>query len=174
MGCYSFTARDFHSVLDVNWGGGSVHVHRGRNPQSWPEWAERMLADPRSCLDSAGDVIGLAAPKSMPTIISLRYISKFLTHTVGRLETWKCRNGFCDTSGYGGGKQETWFNSFPSIEAEQPPKRLADGRLQAAYCYWFFLKKSEPVLCIDTDGHLYKMNGDVHHLVASDAEHKRI
>ena len=95
-------------------------------------------------------------------------------HTVGRLETWECRNGFCDTSGYGGGKQETWFNSFPSIEAEQPPKRLADGRLDAAYCYWFFLKISEPVLCIDTSGRLYKLNGDVHHLVSSYAEHKRI
>lgn len=169
---------NFRSVLDVNRSGGSVHVHHGREPQSWPEWSECMLADPRHFLDAIGDAIGIAAPCSLPkstaTTISFRYACEFLTHTIGRLETWECRNGFCDTSGYGGGKREAWFNPFPGIGVAQPPKRLVDGRLDSACCYWFLLRNSKPILCIDTDGRLYKLNGDVHDLVAIYANYKRI
>ena len=169
---------DIHSVLDVNRDGGSVHVHHGRKPQSWPEWVERILSDPRRFLDEIGDAIGIDAPtklpKSTPATISFRYICEFLTHTVGRLETWECRNGYRDTSGYSDGKQETWFNCFPSIEVEQPPRGFADERLETVYYYWFFLKKSEPVLCIDTDGRLYKRDGEVHDLTAVYARHKSV
>lgn len=165
------------SALDVN-REGSVHVHHGLAPQSWQDWAERILDDPRRFLDTIGEAVGIAAPnklpKSTPTTISFRYVSELLTHTVGRLENWECRNGFLDTSGYGGGKRETWFNCFAGIEAEQPPQGLGDGRLDTAYCYWFFLKNSEPVLCVDTDGRLYTLEGDVHDLVASYSKRKRM
>jgi hypothetical protein len=171
-------AGDLHSVLDVNRGGGSVHVLHGRTPQSWPDWVERMLADPRRFLNEVGEAIGATAPKSLPkstpTTLSFRYISEILTHTVGRLEKWECRNGCCDTSGYGGGKQQAWFDCFSGISAAQPPKALADGRFDVAYSYWFLLKNAEPVLCFDTGGRLYKPNGEVLELAASYANHKRV
>lgn len=169
---------DFQSVLHVNRSGGSVHVHCGRTPQSWTEWAERMLADPPRFLDEIGDAIGIAAPKSLPKstpmTISFRYICEFLTHAVGRLEKWECRNGFCDTSGDGGGKRDKWFNCFPGIEGEPPPKALSGGKLSSAYGYWFLLKETEPVLCLDTDGRLYKLDGSVLDLTAIYSKHKRM
>jgi hypothetical protein len=171
-------AADSHSVLDVNRGGGSVHVHQGCNPQSWPNWFDRMLDDSRRFLDEIGDAIGIEAPKklpkSTPATISFRYICEFLTHAVGRLEQWECRNGFCDTSGYGGGKQESWFASFPAVQADRPVKPLADGRFSPAYGYWFLLKNTEPMLCFDIDGQLHMRDGQVHDLATLYAKHKRM
>lgn len=166
------------SVFDVNRGGGSVHLHRGRTPQSWPDWVDRMLAEPLRFLDALGEAYGVAPPKSLPKstpdTISFRYICEFLTHAVGRLERWECRNGFCDTSGWGGGKQESWFSRFPGIENTQPPQAGAKGEIDRAYGYWFLLQDAKPVLCIDTAARLYKLSGVVHDLAAMYGRHKRI
>ncbi|HEY0982936.1 MAG TPA: hypothetical protein VGE80_12465 [Schlesneria sp.] len=130
---------DLHSVLDINRGGGSVHVHCGRSPQSWAAWPDRMLADSCGFLDEIGAAIGLTTPEQLPksttTTITFRFISEFLTHAIGRLEQWQCRNGFCDTSGFGGGKREEWFNCFPGLITHDLPKRLANGGVASAYCY---------------------------------------
>lgn len=167
----------FHSVLDVN-RNGSIHVHRGINPRSWSRWLDRMLTDPRSFLDDIGAAIGVTAPEpvpsSTPATITFRFICEFLTHAVGRLECWECRNGVCDTSGFGAGRRDEWFNGFPAIEAAPLPARLAGGRLEIDYAYWFILKNEEPIISLDTDGRLYKRSGDVYDLAASYAKHKRI
>lgn len=171
-------ADGLQSVLDVNRGGGRVHVHVGQSPQSWQEWADRMLTEPGQFLDEIETAIGISPlktlPKSTPTTICFRYICEFLTHAIGRLERWECRNGFQDTSGYGDGKLESWFNRFPGIETRQPPKRLADGKLDVAYSYWFLVNNEEPVLCLDTDGRVYTLGGDLHDLVAIYAKRKRL
>jgi hypothetical protein len=167
-----------HSVLDVNRGGGSVHVHCGRNPQSWTDWSDRMLTDSCDFLDEIGGAIGLESPKllpkSTPTTIAFRFVCEFLTHAVGRLEPWECRNGFCDTSGYGSGRRESWFNCFPGIVPEHSPKGLVDCQLESDFGYWFILKRDEPVICLDTDGRLYKLGGETLNLMASYGKHKRI
>ncbi len=137
-----------------------------------------MLADPLGFLEEIGDAIGIAAPKplpkSTPTTVSFRYVCELLTHAVGRLEKWECRNGFCNTSGYGGGKRESLFNCFPDIGGDQAPKEVAEGKLSRAYDYWFLLRDSEPMLCVDTGGRLYKRDGNVHDLTAIYAKHKRV
>jgi hypothetical protein len=137
-----------------------------------------MLSDARGFLDHLSNATGLewpkVPPKSSPTTIAFRYVCEFLTTAVGRLDRWECRNGFYDTSGYGGGKQESWFSSFPGIGLTPPPKIIGRGQVEAAYCYWFLLKTAEPVLCLDTDGRLYKLDGQVHNLVALYAKHHRI
>lgn len=165
------------SILDIN-RAGSVHVHFGRNPQSWSNWTDRMLADSSSFLDDIETAIGLIhsmpLPSSTPTTIAIRFVCEFLTHTLGRLEHWECRNGFCDTSGYGGGKREAFFSCFPGIATEPRPKTFADGNLKQAYLYWFILKSGEPLLCLDTDGRLYKKNGEVHDLAAIYGKYKRV
>ncbi len=167
----------FHSILDVN-RGGSVHIHEGRSPQSWPDWKERMLADPLPFLDEISDAIGADVPANLPkstsVTISFRFICEFLTHMVGRLERWECRNGFYDTSGYGGGVLENRFSSFPAIQVDLTQKSMADGRLASAYGYWFLLKNSEPMLCLNTDGQLYKRSGEVKDLTATYAKYNRM
>ena len=115
---------------------------------------------------SSGETPSRPPPNSLPP--------KFLTHTVGRLERWECRNGFCDTSGYGGGKRELWFKCFLGISTEHSPRGLANGRLESAFGYWFILKNDEPVICLDTDSRLYKLGGEVHDLMASYGRHKRV
>lgn len=166
------------SILDANRAGGSVHVHHGRSPQSWPEWVERMLTDPRRFLDEVTDAMGTETPanlpKSTPATVSFRFISELLTHAVGRLEKWECRNGCCDTSGYEGGKRTEWFTAFPAAHVNRNKKSVALGGLDLACGYWFLLKDAEPMLCLDVDGHLYTRDGRVDDLAATYAKHGRI
>ena len=89
-------------------------------------------------------------------------------------ERWECRNGFCDTSGFGGGRREQFFKDFPKIDAAFSLVEFANGRIDAAYLYWFLLRNGEPAACLDTNGRLYKTNGDVHDLVAIYGKHRRI
>ena len=104
-------------IVSVNRGGGSTHVHSGRSPQTWENWADRMLAEPMDFLDAVTQAVGINCPQrlpsSTPTTVTFRFICEFLTHTCGRLEKWECRNGVCDTSGYRGGKRREWFTQFP-------------------------------------------------------------
>jgi hypothetical protein len=178
--CLSLIERneDFHGVFDVNRSGGSAHLHQGRTPQSWSDWVDRMLSDPRGFLDDVGKAYGLAAPKSLPkstpSTISFRYACEILTHAVGRLEYWECRNGFCDTSGWQGGKQDSWFACFPAIANTTPPKVLEKRGMDGAYGYWFLLKDSTPVLCFDIEARLYKLDGNIYDLAVLYDGHERI
>lgn len=165
------------SSLDIN-RGGSLHVHHGDAPQSWPDWIQRSQTDTVGFLNEVCRSLGMASPKSLPsstpTTITYRFISEFLTHAIGRLETWECRSGFCDTSGYGGGPRKEWFDVFPSIRAAPPPSAMVKTRLPAECGYWFLVKDSQPQLCLDTDGRAFKKSGDVVELPAIYARHKRI
>ncbi|MCA9178439.1 MAG: hypothetical protein KDB14_28460, partial [Planctomycetales bacterium] len=152
--------------------------HRGRVPQSWPNWVERMLVDSRQFLDEVCDSLGVLAPlklpRSTPTTVTFRYIREFLTHTVGRLDHWECRNGYCDTSGYGGGKREEWFARFPVDHTERPLGLPTEGELDSAYGYWFLLKNEEPAICLTTGGVLHAQDGRTYDLHLHYLKHKRI
>ena len=135
-----------------------------------------MLAKPVSFLDQIGDAIGLKCPaplpKSTPTTIAYRYISEFLTHSVGRLEAWECRNGIHDSSGWDDGNREEWFDLFPATRSAKPP--LPDARIDRRDGYWFLIRKGEPRLCLDAGGRLYKLDGTVHDIGLSYKKHRRI
>lgn len=177
--CLSFYSFDGgpHSVLDIN-RNGSVHVFKGRSPQSWPDWLDRMAADPRAFLDDVTAAMGMVAltplPRSTPSTISFRFACEFLTHSLARSERWECRNGFCDTSGCDCGVRTEWFDCFPDIETARRPQGLVGRMLAAAYGYWFLVRDGEPMLCLDMAGCLYKRDGAIHDLAASYAQHGRI
>ena len=166
------------SEIDVNRGGGSVQVLLDEARQAWPNWPEHMLNSPRQFVDSIVNAKELITPSPLPkstaTTISLRFICEFLTHTVGRLESWECRNGFFDTSAGGGGRRNELFRSFPSIVEQPKNSTFANGNLHPAYGFWFLTKNARPMLCIDINGQLATLNGESHDLVASYAAHKRI
>lgn len=166
-----------HSVLDAN-RGGSVHLHLGHSPQSWKDWTDRMLENASGFLDEIEKAMGLThpspLPKSTPATITFRFVSEFLTHAIGRLERWECRNGFYDTSGCDGGKRKELFSYFPQLSVDLPIVEFANGRIDSTYLYWFLLRDNEPQVCIDTGGQLYKTNGEVHDLAAIYSNAKRI
>jgi hypothetical protein len=164
-------------VVDVN-RQGSTHVHTDGVLRSWPDWCDRMLMDSIGFLDEITCVLDLATPAplppSTPSTIALRFISEFLTHAVGRLDHWECRNGFYDTSGDLGGPRNQWFCHFPGMALDHPPNRLRETRLAPAYGYWFLLKSGEPLIGFDVDGRLHLRSGQSHDLATSYARNRAI
>lgn len=171
-------------AIDVN-RGGSVHVHHhafgnssSDNIDLLGNWVELMLNDPRRLLDEVARKAGLALPKklpaSTPAIISYRFITEFLTHSIGRLETWHCRNGFFDTSeAFGGGRQEKYFRKFPSLTEKE--LRLTNPFFDFyEYNFWFLLKGGEPVLCLDTLGRAHDLSGHMTDLTKEYKKHRKI
>lgn len=164
---------------------GSIHIDRqalGSSGESIPitDWVERMRR--RAAIELLDEICmegRLTAPPklptSTPTTIIYRFITEFLTHSLGRLETWECRNGYEDTSGYGVGKREHLFQHFPTIDDNDPYLRETIPFLdQFEYNFWFLLKDSTPVLCLDTNGVLHKKDGSKHDLAAIYKKKKRI
>ncbi|HNY85931.1 MAG TPA: hypothetical protein PKN23_05490 [Candidatus Hydrogenedentes bacterium] len=113
-------------AIDVNRGGGSVHIHKHAlgldgSMSMHSDWMERMLGpEPNKFLDEIAHEARLKVPKKRPAstaaTLTYRYISDFLAHSIGRLEKWECRNGFEDTSGWGGGVRREFFESFPLLK----------------------------------------------------------
>jgi hypothetical protein len=113
------TTKSSSSPLSIN-RGGSLNVDSLGSTKSWPDWINRMLEDPKDFVTEVARKAGLPEPiklpKSAASTVTFRFITDFLTHSIGRLEHWECRNGFCDSSGYGGGVRSHWFEKFPGIQ----------------------------------------------------------
>ena len=157
-------------AIDVNRGGGSVHVHKnafglGDDLILLSDWKGRMLAPkPEMFLDEVGQEARLVPPKKLPVstpeTIVYRFIADYLTHSVGRLERWECRNGYVDTSGYGGGgKRDHLFNKFPGLRKEESLRHTKLRLEEYAYNFWFLLKNDDPIICLDTTGMAYRTDG---------------
>lgn len=144
------------NVLDVNRPGG-VHLHAaatgGESSWSWSDWSPRLISGGREFLDEVCQSLRLEVPQrlppSTPSTVTYRFVAEFLTHSVGRLETWECRNGFFDTSGWGGGgPRHDWFSRFPHVPVAEMPSRGEAFLGQPGYPYWFLLRDGEPKLCL--------------------------
>jgi hypothetical protein len=160
-------------AIDVNRGGGSVHIHMnafglGDDMTLHSDWLSRMLQPTPKFLDEIAQEVRLVPPKhlptSTPTTIVYRFISDFLTHTMGRLERWECRNGYLDTSGDGGGKRHHLFEKFPGLRKEENLRKIEPFYGEYAYNFWFLLKNDVPVLCLDTSGITYRRDGSSYDL----------
>lgn len=153
----------FASVMSVNRGGGSLHVHGGE--KAYGDWRERMLGSrPERFLDEIARDAGLASPAKLPAstpqTLVFRFIAGFLAHCVGRKEQWECRNGQEDTSGYGGGRRDALFACFPDVRVSEGVDSLPEPPFgQDAYNYWFLLRDGDPLLCLRTDGVVCRTDG---------------
>ena len=150
---------------------GSVHIHMLDGDSTVEsDWEERMLqSSPESFLDYIANKARLVIPKklpaSTPATLTYRYISDFLTHSVGRLERWQCRNGFEDTSGYGGGVRRNFFDRFTQLQEEDFRTHGAPIFGEYAYNFWFLLRNEIPVLCLNTSGMVFCLDGSRHDLM---------
>ena len=177
--CLALRTKGEHSetVIDVN-RGGSVHTHIGEM-RNYSDWLERMLGrTPTTFLDEIANGARLPIPKkrppSTPATLTYRYISDFLTHSVGRLENWQCRNGFEDTSGYGGGVRRHFFEQFPLLRKEDTIGHGTPICGCHEFNFWFLLKDEKPVLCLDTSGRLFRRDGACHDLPSLYKHDRRI
>jgi hypothetical protein len=171
------------NAIDVN-RGGSVHINKdafgldgGMSTHS--NWMERMLGpSPGGFLDDIAHDVRLTIPKkrpvSTPATLTYRYISDFLTHSIGRLENWQCRNGFEDTSGYGGGVRREYFEQFPMLRKEDTLRHGTPICGCHEFNFWFLLKDEKPVLCLDTSGRLFRRDGACHDLPSLYKRDRRI
>ena len=141
-------------------------------------WTEMIdETDPKDVLDRVCSLLGLAKPKrlppSSPATLVYRFISTFLTHSVFGRDHWECRNGMCDTSGYGGGVV-SWFDRFPQTGERlrtSLPDDLAD---RPAYRFWFVLQNGKPTMCLETTGHAWCGQGAPFDLVTMYKRQRRI
>lgn len=161
-------------AIDVGRGGGSVHIHKDAlgldgDMLMYSDWMQRMLGhEPDRYLDDIAHETRLTVPKklpaSTPATLTYRYISDFLTHSICRLGNWECRNGFNDSSGYGGGVRHQLFEQFPLLGEENTIRHGSPIIGEHAYNFWFLLKDEKPVLCLDTSGRVFRQDGICHDL----------
>ena len=171
-------------AIDVNRGGGSMHICKeafglGDDTTLVSDWVNRMLQPkPERFLDEICKEARLVSPKplppSTPATIVYRFIADFLTHSIGRLDRWECRNGYADTSGYGGGKRNNLFKEFRSLAKEDNLRHTKTFHGEYAYNFWFLLKNETPILCLDTTGMAYRTDGSSYDLVRMYKDERRI
>ncbi|MFA5786146.1 MAG: hypothetical protein WDA71_04040 [Actinomycetota bacterium] len=152
---------------------GSAHFHLPGgvdSPPSWSGiWAETLAADdPKSIVDRLAKLARLPEvphlPQSTREVLGYRLISAFLTHSALGRSRWECRNGYCDTSGHGGGTRLEWFERFPAAR-DRSRVGLADDFLETpAYRFWFLLQDDVPRVCIETTGKAWDERAHEHDL----------
>ncbi|MDF3129447.1 hypothetical protein P0Y35_09605 [Kiritimatiellaeota bacterium B1221] len=143
------------------------------------DWLERMLGgSTQAVLDEVAEQARITPPAklppSTPTTLIYRYISEFLTHLIGRQEKWECRNGFADSSGYGGGVRGELFEQFPTVQREETQSRNTAVFGEPAYHFWFLIKDGDPVICLHTGGQVFLKSGERHDLAKLYENEKRI
>jgi len=165
------------SAIAVNRGGGSVHIFKhafGINEATvrYEDWVDQIIdSSPKEFTNKIVNETGLVQmgqrPPSTPTTITYRYISEFLTHSIGQNEKWYCLNGFNDSSGFEGCVvRDALFKEFPSLNNPHVLHQVIGRQGQYAYGYWFLLKDKKPILCLDINGRLFRTNGDSYDLTS--------
>ena len=97
-------------------------------------------------------------PPSTPEILVYRFIAGVLKYTMYCGTRWGCRNGFVDTSGYGGGIAKDYFTHFTKAKERLHIRKPNDLSGIPAYRYWFILKQENPVACLETNGTLWTVD----------------
>ena len=164
---------------------GSLHVwpealeQADKQSNAYQDWLPSMLGpEPSRFLDNVANDLRLSIPKKLPAstpeTIVYRFIAEFLAHAIGRRETWDCRNGMHDTSGWCGGKQLEWFRKFAELDVGEKLKHAPALGSECAYSFWFLLKDGEPLICVDKTGLAHRQDGTRVDLMKAYKRHRRI
>jgi len=125
---------------------------------------EKMLQpSPQKFLDEIAIAAHLRSPQKLPPstaeTLVYRFIADFLVHAVGRKRRWECRNGYADTSGYGGGKISHLFEAFPGLDKDENLRHTDPVCGEYTYNFWFLMRNGKPKVCLDTSGIAYRCDG---------------
>ena len=125
----------------------------GRPADEWQptEWSEYLFAEPRGFLDRLERAAGLPTPSQVPTAtprtLTYRVLAAIAVTAFKSVHPIEIQEGFIDTSGYGGGRNE---NLEPFLI---DPERLRAGPDdlfdEARYRFWIIVRDEVPVLAID-------------------------
>lgn len=157
--CLSLFDNKLGHIADIN-RNGRFHVFRRFDDMPLPEpldlWKEMFDSpNPKLILDEICHGIGLHIPRKLPpgnpTVLVYRFIAHFLKYSVLGIDKWECRNGFFDTSGYGGGLVAD-FQFFPEAQERLQISLPNDISNEPAYRFWFLRKDDIPVICLETNG----------------------
>jgi hypothetical protein len=158
------------AVMQIN-RGGSLHVFpsNGGADQSIGDWIFQMAtSNSQQILDRLCELLRLPVPAklphSTPTTITYRFVTELLTHSIGRLENWRCLNGCLDSSGWSSGIRHELFAKFPSVETDSLVDRAKQSKFCKGFDYWFLLRDDEPQFCLQTNGHAVTVAGDKYDL----------
>lgn len=72
---------------------------------------------------------------------------------------WRWANGYLDTSGYGGGIKQAWFDLFPAARDALEQEVTGPRELEAAYRYWFWTRDGTPQICVSSTAMAYGPDG---------------
>ncbi len=175
--CLSIYDYSQKHILDLN-RGGSLHIwskvngrenSNGGPIESYPGvWEDFVIkSNPKEVLDlicrKADLDCNVILPPSSPEILSYRFISVFMNHTVFGMDKWECRNGYLDSSGYSSGVLND-FDLFPPAKERLRINEKNDILNNPAYRFWFIKKNSASKLCLETNGTVWDENGKEYNL----------
>ena len=99
-------------------------------------------------------------PPSTSEILVYRLISGVLNYALYSGNRWECRNGFLDTSGDVCEVMTEYFADFNEAKERLRIRLPHDVLDNAAYRFWFLLKKNKPIVCLETSGIIWTKGGD--------------
>lgn len=154
---------------------GSAHISpftdHAASTRMWPTIWAAWIADPDHALVELESRAALPSPTTTPSVAAAchRLMADILT-AAGDQSRWEWRNGMDDTSGYGGGVRDYHFSRFEGATARLGQSEPDDLYGEPAYRFWFLLKNSEAVACIETVGTLWTLSRDAHPIDADIAD----
>lgn len=163
-------ARPSGAVLDINRGGGHIHIHvPGTDVQPIPLTDALTEEDPHALVRQLEQAARLPVPahaaSASPRSLTYRTLAFVLNATVNQQKTLDVRSEYEDTSGYGAGPRG-WLAGFP-LAAQRVRERRPDDLYDIPeYRYWLILRDDTPVAALDTDGFVY-IGEDVRSLPAA-------
>lgn len=122
-------------------------------------WNDIVRSDDlRVLVNDIEDHAGLRRPPSTPSAtadsLTYRLIATFLSHAALGAQLWECRNGYTDTSGYGGGIRREWFAMFPGAAERHQVDEPDDILRIPSYRFWFLIDMRQdeeaPALAVET------------------------
>lgn len=145
--------------------GGDIRLNRngtiqilGRfdgNESDWEPtgWDVYLKSDPRVFLKQLEAAAGLSAPKpipaSTPISLTLRVLATMAAMTAKMPNPIEIESGYFDTSGYGGGVNDTAFESFAQIPRGLRETQESDGKFVPEQRFWFAKRGEEFVLALE-------------------------
>jgi hypothetical protein len=136
---------------------GTIQVHErfdGRPVEGWEpaEWDDYLRAAPREFLDRLERASGLTrpanVPSSVPMTLTCRVLAALASTAVKSVHGIEIQPGYIDTSGYGGGPNET-LDTFRAIPDDL--RRTQDGDLfdEPGYRFWIVMRNDVPILAFE-------------------------